>query len=496
MSMNHEIDALLLIGPQYYDGKKPVTGLLKQSLVENLDPLGIGIVSRVLKQTCPDTHSRLVTMLPGHFSNIQEEVQNADVVLLSARTFDTTLAQEAIEIANRLHKPVVAGGYGPTFEPESFEDSTTIVQGEAELVLPGLFDDFLSGRSLQPVYSTSNIFNLSEYVWPDRSIYTQWPSLLNRFRHHPIEAMRGCFGHCSFCAATRLQRGGVRVREVSDIIGEIESMKLKKGDFLFFVDLNTTAIPLENLRELFYYLQKSHLRWFTEGTVAPLLADLEENGENNSLFNLMSAQNQKGGCYSFLYGADDLSAEKVAGSHDKEIQLLKKAADVFSKFGIPFNLSVIVGLDSHLFPESFFRAASIIKEVRPSYTFVHIATPMPGTPWGETISKQGRIFDHQSTHYNHNQPVFTPRKMSVEELQQGFYWLQRFLCNPKEIARSAKETIASKKYFNNPLLGLFNSGVIWKSELYLSLQELAARGYLNNQIQKSLDRGYQLYQGN
>lgn len=129
-------------------------------------------------------------------------------------------------------------------------------------------------------------------------------------------------------------------------------MGVQKGDYLFSTDLNTAAIPSEELSELFRHLKNKGIRWFTEGTVAPLVKDLENGG---NLLRLMSAKNEIGGCYSFLYGADDLVKERVEGSLDKQVKLIKKAVQVFREFSILLifqSCSVLITIDT---PRLFFK---------------------------------------------------------------------------------------------------------------------------------------------
>jgi hypothetical protein len=52
---------------------------------------------------------------------------------------------------------------------------------------------------------------------------------------------------------------------------------------------------------------------------------------------------------------------------------------------------------------------------------LHIITPIPGTPLFRRWEAEGRIFDHDWSHYTGRQVVFHPRKMSAERLQHE-YW--------------------------------------------------------------------------
>ncbi len=488
--MKDERKALLLSGPQYINHRRPMSSLAKRRLM-HLDPLSVGILSARLKNHDYQTRYQVIT--PNKEERLQPAIKWADDVFISARHFDTTPAQEIISLANCFGKRTIVGGYGPTFNPNSFEDATVRVYGEAEPILDIMIDDLRSNKE-EAEYDTRNLppFNLTDYVHPDRTIYSL-PKVGPRL--HPFETQRGCPNACSFCSPTRLQKRspeGVRTRPIRGIIEEIESMHLNRADHIFFVDLNTMSIPPEKLRELLSYLKSKEINWYTEGTVSQLIDESESAAK---LLKLMSPLNGGGGCYEFLYGADDLALEKPKGSKDKKRSAIKKAVNVFRKHGIALNLSVVVGLDHHQYPETFYQIANTVREARPSYTFFHIATPYLGTPWGETVYRDGRVFEEDTTKFNHQQVIAQPELMTVEELEQGYIWLKRQFYRPESIYQTAKEHFNPTAMRQDPvLLGPILTGLPWAMETWLGLQELAARGYIRWPVQKELDHGYQSWQ--
>lgn len=490
--MSCENTVLLLSGSQHYDEKRPVTGKIHR-FAESVDPLGIAIVAAYARRYGLEV--KWMEMEPGQSAKIEAAMEGVKGVFISSRFFDSSLAQEAIDTAHNRGIKSVVGGYA-VFNGGVFNTADTRVKGEVEPVTDRLFDDFRSGR-LQSLYDSTKLppYDITgSYVWPDRSIFGRRGS----FIRHPQEWERGCTNYCSFCSPTRMQRpeiddGGnkhVRVRAIPDIIAEIEAMKLKPGDQLFSSDLNTSAIPNELLKELFGYLKRKEIKWYAEGTVSPLVADYEKNGFKDSLIGLMSARNGGGGCYSFLYGADDLIARKVAGSLDKKTAEIKKAVEIFRFTGIPLYLSVVIGLDNHEFPGSFFQIARFLEDVQAPYSFIHIATPYSGTPWGDKVNKEGRIIDNEPSHYNHRRAVHEPKNMTAGELQQGYYWLLKTLYTPASIAKTAAVNSAYGGGSKNLLLGALNAGVPWGVETYLTVLELKARGYLDAKIQKQMDYEY------
>jgi hypothetical protein len=269
-------------------------------------------------------------------------------------------------------------------------------------------------------------------------------------------------------------------------------MHLKKDNNLFIVDLNSSFIPLPQLKELALYLKNQHIHWYTEATVQPLLEDYEQNPEM-SLLQMMSPKDGKGGCYSLLYGADDLVIPKVKGSVNKEIMILEKATKIFRDLCIPLNLSVVAGLDHHTYPDTFIQIAYMLENLKPPYSFIHIATPYPGTPWGDQLHREQRMHHEQSISFNHRQVVYDPKGMTASELQQGYYWLLRTLYSPEKIAKTLRYNFSGTLIKSNIPLEIIQTGILWGTETLLSVMELDAQGYLDKKIQNELDRQYHIY---
>jgi len=479
---------LLLSGPQHWDKRRPITGLMRR-YAENLNPLGISIVSRLLKNEGYETS--YMVMEPNKVSKLEPIIDKFKGVFISSRAFDTDLTYQVVQMANMKNIPVVVGGYSPTLTPKLFPNATKVL-GEFEPVANQVIQDFRS-RRFDEVYDARTLppFDMSrDYVWPDRSIFPERNSLSRL----PQEWERGCTNYCSFCSPVVMQRGGsekaVRERNPDDIIRELKEMNIDGGN-LFLTDLNTTRMRRETLIQLLPYLKSKNIKWYTEGTVLPLLDDLEKYGEENSLLRMMSPLNGEGGCYSFLYGADDLVAEKVKGARDKEIGLIAKATQTFKRFGIPLNLSVVVGLENHTYPDSFFTIRNTLEEVRAPYTFIHLATPYIGTAWGNTVLKEDRYHPNiKSTDLNHRKVVFDHKNMTTDQLQQGYYWLQRSMTSFKNSLGSIRNNFEMKFFENNIFLGLLNTGVFWDFETNLSIGELWSRGYLIKARQSELDAEY------
>ena len=165
--------------------------------------------------------------MPSHVHTqiLDEEIEpvdfatDADVVGISFMTYN---APRAYEIADRFRasgKPVIFGGYHPTFRPEeAIAHADAVCIGDAEPTVPRMMEDFAAGR-LQRFY-TSEPADLAGLPKPD------W-SLVDKSRYAPVDclqATRGCTHRCKFCSVTAFHDNKFRTRPVGEVIDELSTL--------------------------------------------------------------------------------------------------------------------------------------------------------------------------------------------------------------------------------------------------------------------------------
>jgi radical SAM superfamily enzyme YgiQ (UPF0313 family) len=57
----------------------------------------------------------------------------------------------------------------------------------------------------------------------------------------------------------------------------------------------------------------------------------------------------------------------------------------------------------------------------------NILTPIPGTRLYARLEREGRILHHRWEEYNGSHVCFSPNKLTVQELQDGFSWILKDL---------------------------------------------------------------------
>ena len=119
----------------------------------------------------------------------------------------------------------------------------------------------------------------------------------------------------------------------------------------------------------------------------------------------------------------------------------KEAIKKIQDAGINVVGSFVFGLDEDdktVFKTTF----DFIMETRMDAAQFHILTPLPGTVTYSVLEKEGRIIDRDWAKYHTGEVVFQPKGMTINELQNGYYWIFR---NTYTIKNILKRSLRSPK---------------------------------------------------
>jgi radical SAM superfamily enzyme YgiQ (UPF0313 family) len=353
---------------------------------------------------------------------LDEEVEpvdfdaQADLIGLS---FMTCGAPRAYQIASRFrnekHKPVIAGGFHPTFLPEeALQHVDAVCVGEAEGAVPRMIEDFLAG-SLKPVYR-SGPADLAGLPVPDRS-------LIRKGAYAPIDAVqatRGCPQRCSFCSISAFHQRRFRTRPVDAVIEELKTL----GTHLLFMDDNLTC-DADYAKELFSRMIPLRKRWLSQASVQ-IAADDE-------LLSLAA----RSGCRGLFIGFESLSDENlrhwrknINRSHD-----YRRVVEKLHGSGIGVCAGLVFGYDWDS-PGVFPFTLDFLESARVDALQATILTPFPGTELFDEMSRRGRLTGKDWEKYDFSHVVFEPSQMSRQCLQDGHDWiLSRFYSRPAILRR-------------------------------------------------------------
>lgn len=340
----------------------------------------------------------------------------ADLVGITGFTAEMPGAYEIADNFRKKGVKVVMGGIHVSALPdEALQHADAVVIGEAELVWHKLLLDFKRGE-LKQKYKADKLCDMENMVIPARN-------LLNREMYsgfYTLQATRGCPFNCDYCAVTAFFGQEFRTRPIDEVIEEIKGFGSKK---FYFMDDNIVGRP-KYAKELFQKLIPLKVIWGSQASITM--------AKDPELLNLYA---RSGGRYAFI-GFESLSQKSLENLHKgwNSAKDYKEAIKKIHDAGINIIGSFVFGLDeddSSVFKTTF----DFIMETNMDAAQFHILTPLPGTVTYSLLEKEGRIIDRDWARYHTGEVVFQPKGMTVEELQNGYYWIFRNTYTIKNILK-------------------------------------------------------------
>jgi radical SAM superfamily enzyme YgiQ (UPF0313 family) len=402
--------------------------LLKQGRLW-LPALNVGLLAAL---TPPDWEAEIL------YETIEDVPWNTDADLIALSCMGVGLwrgLQIAAEFRAR-GKTVVIGGPMASIAPDKVaEHCDSVCVGDAEGLWETILRDFERGR-LKPLYSDrprlscleaggNHVHLLSGVPVPryDLMIAKKIGFWL------PVLVGRGCPHHCEFCSIHAYYEGRYLRRPVADVVRDVEAVKSLGVANILLIDDNIGSDPRYAM-ELCRALKPLNIRWMgqcalTAGHRPDLLREMAESG-----------------CRTLSVGLESVNQKSLesAGKMFVRVDEYNRLLGSFTGAGIDVSSEMILGLDADG-PDTFARTADFILQNRIRVPRFYILTPIPGTPLHERMIREGRIFDDDYGHYSAARAVFTPLKMTPDELESGYWQLyekvfsymnmtRRFLARP------------------------------------------------------------------
>jgi len=383
---------LLLIHPIL--GEMPKEQKKKRRAI--FPPLNLAILAGLTPQ---DVEVELID------ENLEDINYNTDAELIGI-TVMTAAADRAYAIADKfraLGKKVVLGGMHVTALPDEAQKHADVVcVGEAENYWPELIEDF-KNKQLKPRYG------------PGVRQPTFWTPMARRdlFKSdryiikNTLQTTRGCPFVCNFCTVSQFFGRTYRFRPIADIVKEVEQFS---HQLVAFVDDNIVG-HFKRAKELFKALIPLNIKWVSQASI--------NIAKDEELLELAAAS----GCIGLFIGFESLVDENLQAMRKNvnKISFFEKAIKKIHSYGIAIEGAFIFGLDEDT-NSVFKRTVNFAKRMRLEAAQFGILTPFPGTGLYKQLSEQKRIFDFKWSHYDIARVVFKPKKMTPQELQDGFNW--------------------------------------------------------------------------
>ncbi|MBI5419227.1 MAG: B12-binding domain-containing radical SAM protein [Deltaproteobacteria bacterium] len=352
----------------------------------------------------------------------------ADLVGITAMTYQASRAYEIAGMAREKGIPAVLGGLHPSTLPEeALEHAASVVIGEAEPVFRTLLSDFEAG-GLKPLYRGGSEASMAEYPSPRRDLIAGKRYLTRNL----LQTTRGCPWDCPFCSTPRFFGKKYRSRPINDVISDIASME---GDFFLFMDDNING-SASYCRELFRALIPLKKKWASQASL--LIAEDDE----------LLALARDSGCIGLFAGFDSLRPENRKGlSKYKSISSVEDCVKKIQDHGIGLEGSFVFGFDDDD-PGVFERSVRWAQKLGLASATFALLTPYPGTPVFKELRSQDRILTYDWDLYNQTRVVIRPKRMTPEELWEGFYWSRKeFVAWSSIFRRLSKMPVRKMHYF-------------------------------------------------
>lgn len=320
-------------------------------------------------------------------------------------TVHLTFARRAYDLARWYRErgcTVVMGGLHVVSCPEEVRPHADVLAlGDGVQLWPEILRDHDRG-ALRPVYEAGFARPYALDPGPRRDLLPRDGFLTTT----SVIATRGCHNRCNFCyLATDGLHVPYRVRDVAQVAREIEA---DGQPYAVFIDNNLGARK-KYLRALCRALTPLGIIWSAAVTI-----DVTDDA---SLVREMALS----GCTGVFVGFESLSAASLAGT-DKRTpppEDYARRVGLLHDHGIAVNGSFVFGFDEDD-PGIFDRTLDWVEGQRLECATFHILTPYPGTPLFRRLEAEGRLLHRDWNLYDTAHVVFRPKRMTVEQLAEGY----------------------------------------------------------------------------
>jgi radical SAM superfamily enzyme YgiQ (UPF0313 family) len=398
-----------MVLPALTEATSPLFRPIKYSL---FPPLGLATLAGYL----PDDAE--VTIEDEHVERVNLD-DDPELVVIQAYITSARRAYELADHYRRRGAHVAIGGLHPTSLPdEAAAHADTVFLGPGEDTWPKFLND-LAGGSPAPRYASTER-TLHGMPRVRRDLIKRWLYLVP----NSIVVSRGCPHACDFCYKDAFFEGGrsFYTQTVDDALAEIDRLP---GRHLYFLDDHLFGNG-RFARELFVGMGGMGRLWQAAGTVKSVLQP-----------RLLEAA-VACGLRSLFVGFETISTKNLL-AHDKRQNLDKDYAAAIRRLrdlGVMVNASFVFGMDDDD-PTVFDRTVEwAVSQGVETATF-HVLTPYPGTGLYTRIAAQDRLLHSNWDLYDTRHAVFQPARMTVDQLEEGYWRAYRDFYSWRNIIKGA-----------------------------------------------------------
>jgi radical SAM superfamily enzyme YgiQ (UPF0313 family) len=358
----------------------------------------------------------------------EAEVDLSTEARVAAISVYTQTAPAAYRLSAKLResgKVVILGG--PHFRGPNYREAiphcdvvvNTICQDQWQNLLRDIAEERILPNRRQALYveDRENRFRYPEnfYETFKSQKWYQIPS---------VPTSIGCPYDCEFCSA--YLQGKYVLRDIRTIYNEMNRIKRK----LVFLCDATFGLKKSFTLELLRTLGPLDKRILVETTLARL--------RDEEVLDAMA----EGGVRWISVGIETLALRlNKHGGADLE-ESIRRVIDGAHARGMLVQGNFICGLDCDG-PESFERIYRYYEKSTLDLILIDLLTPYPNTEQYNRIRREGRIIDADWEHYDYRHVVYQPKRMTVDQLVDGFIGLYRAISRLGFVSRKAQQIYAA-----------------------------------------------------
>jgi radical SAM superfamily enzyme YgiQ (UPF0313 family) len=382
----------------------------------------------------PDRHE--VRLTEEYLEDIDFD-SDADVVALSGQIMQFDRCRDISAKFRARGKKTVLGGYLPSMLPERVEEFfDAVVIGEGDEVWPQILEDIERGQ-LKKRYQSLHAVDISNLPIPRYDLIKK-----DRLVVYPVQATRGCPFTCKYCSIAAVYNGAHRKRPVEQIIRDIDAT----GSRNINICDDNLCEDIRFADRLFTAMAGSRVRWGTQTTI------------NVARHPKLLQKARASGCTLMALGVETFSAKNLEDVN-KTFHAVDQYAEGFRRImdaGISPHALIIFGLPDDK-PDTFKKTVDYLEKLKVPIAQIFILTPYPGTPTGDQIHRDNKVFDKQLSHLREPYVVYKPEILTPAELKEGWWGaLEQFYS-----LRSIMKRIVMRRQPNNLWINLATNLYYW-----------------------------------
>jgi radical SAM superfamily enzyme YgiQ (UPF0313 family) len=374
----------------------------------------------VLAKLAEETGIYDVQLVDEEFQQL-DLTKKYDLVAMYTVTPNTRRAYELAEHYKKQGAYVVLGGVHTTVCPdEAGKHADTILIGEAEYIWPAFLEDFQNDAVKKTYAQPLGEVDINRSPIPSFHLLPE-----NARKLIPIQTARGCPHGCKFCNLRSLYGKQYRAKRIESIVKEIEAAKhINPRAVIYFTDDNLFC-NRTHAEALMQKVSEYNIIWYANTDIS-FGSDIE----------FIKAA-YKSGCRQVLIGLESVNQANLKGLDENSFKsqnflLYKELIENIQSCGIGVIGSFILGLDEDD-EEVFDNTIYFILDTKLYGASVTVNTPYPGTVSFDMMSAENRILTYDWNHYTIFNPVIIPKKMTVEQLNEGYLRVLRTINSPDNI---------------------------------------------------------------